>query len=667
MQVRVSDTEGSPVPDAWVMTGGAPERDWVATDRDGQASVEVTDDGLSERAVMAGKEGWHSSGVDIDDDEPPETTLAITLSPLPTEDNPGYSFQAGGDGSSPDTTECGHCHWQLGDDWASSAHASAASNAVTWDLYTGSASTADADACEDLGGAFAEGQTPGEEGTTTARCYTDQGVLPWLNDCVSANGEACDHPDRRGALEHLGSCGDCHSPAIDGAPPGQVDLASAFGVGFEGVTCDLCHKIQSVIPGGAPGLDGGFSLLRPSEDTTMSNQEFAPIIFGPYPDVTVPIMRGSYTPQMRTAGWCSACHEYAQPALRPDQALDGFPDGLPVLETWSEFLATSGGSDLVSCGTCHMPAADVESSTYDITEHDLMPSASLGWLREAGEVRHHTFAGADALTPPALAIALEQIEGGVEASVTVSNLSAGHAVPTGEPMKQLLVVVSARNDGGAVVATGGAVVPDVGGSRASGEVGESVTVDDTLLVFSGPVAEGVDESALVARFVRPTGAWIDYPGPGAGPFADPTLTAEERGIEELSFLGQVEVNEVSGEAVRLITPAPQTQAGDRVYLCAEQDHAGAPGALFAKILVDAEGNRGVAHYRAVDVASDNRIALMGSATTTHTFPLPADGGALVVTATLIRRDRAMPVAELYGWDPGDEQATAAEAELSSTR
>lgn len=657
VEVRVVDPDGAPVADAAAQLGGASEEDWAWTDAEGRATVTVTDDGVTDRWITAGKFGYTSGGVDLDELAGPDGVLAITLDPLPEEDNPAYAYQQAGDGMSPDASYCGHCHPTLGDDWAGSDHARSASNPRTWDLYTGRASGATD--CASLGGAEADGQEPGVEGGVADYCYVDEGVLGWLNDCAIEDGRACDHPDRRGALTHFGSCGDCHSPAIDGAVGGDVDLADATGVGFEGVTCDFCHKVRAVEPGGAPGLDGAITLVRPSDPTKMVGQQFDPITTGPYPDVIVGIMQGSYTPQMLEAAWCSACHQYDQPALRADQALDAtrWPDGLPIFETWGEFVASYGEDTSYGCRNCHMETVYEESSTYDITALGLSPSPNQGWWRAEGEVRHHDFPGAESLVGPSLRLALEEVDGELVATVTVINDAAGHAVPTGEPMKQLIVLVSATVDGATVLPTGGAVVPDVGGALAAGEVGADVAVDGDRIRFVG--ASLTDEGPLVVRFARPTGAWVDYAGPGTDAFSDETLEAEDKGIEELEYLGELAVSSVSGDEIVLAGAPPELLDGDRVFLDTTEDHAGAPGWLFGKVLVDADGARGVPHYRAVDVASDNRIAADDRVSTAHRFALPT--GELVVTATLLRRTHAMTVARPYGWDPEDAVVSTAEA------
>ena len=646
--VQVVDPDSEPVANAAVMLGGTSSYEWVWTDGDGLAVLPLPV-GASSDYVFAAKEGFFSTGFRLSATDS-GVSATLVLDPLPGHDNLDYNFQKGGNGSSPDTSECGHCHWTIGDDWAGSTHAAAATSPWLWDLYTGSSATlVTVEACETEGGSWLDGQEAGVPGGVVGRCYVGAGVLPWLHDNCGGTGQAaCDHPDT--TRERFGSCGDCHSPAIDGATPGQLDLALATGVAREGVTCDLCHKVASVTPGPEAGLDGGLHLLRPSAPSLLLGHEFDPVTFGPYPDVVVPIMNGSYTPQFREAAWCASCHEYAQPALHPDQDLGTrWPEGLPILETWTEYQVSPyvGGA---TCQSCHMPPLDEESSTYNISSVGLEPSIANGWVRQIGEVRHHSFS-TEGLSPPALSVLAETVDGEVVATVVVDNLSAGHAVPTGEPLRQLVVRVRAvAGDGGAVPPTGGQVVPGVGGRVAEGVLGADLLLEGDRLTLAEPIEAPLP---LQVRVARPTGSWDDYGGPGTTPFGDDSLSPEEKGLPLSSYVAEVEVLRVEGDTLVLSRTLDEARDGDGVVVTGTDDHAGASGWLYAKILVDAEGELGVAHYRAVDVMSDNRIGPGGTGTSEHRFPMPGPGDSLEITATLIHRARAAPVAQHYGWDSGD--------------
>jgi hypothetical protein len=597
--VRVVDLTGAPIEGAQVMVGGDPPDTWQSTDSQGAATVTVRDDGISDRFLLAGKEGWTSAGTDIDEEEPPEGVVEIVLKPLPTLDNPAYHFQPGGTSASETTEFCGHCHLTIADSWSVSRHNGAARNTRTWDVYTGAAAAgggATGDACDDLGGWITEGQEPGVEGGTVIRCSVSSGVLPFLHDDCGAPGQvACDHPDQRPSLTRFGACGDCHTPAQDAATPGAIDFAAATGIAHtEGVTCDLCHKIQAVTPGPAAGMDGGITLLRPSEDTNVIGQEFEPIIFGPYPDVIVPVMRGTYAPQFRDAAWCSSCHEYAQQALHPDQSVDAarWPNGVPVLETWTEYQAGGFEALGVTCQTCHMPSLPEESSTYDISEGGLLPSLDQGWLRAEGEIRDHTWT--TELLPPTLDVDVRERDGEATVTVTVHNRFAGHAVPTGEPMRQLLVQVEARDStGAALTPTAGRAVPDAGGFLAKGVVGVDVTVDGWRLDWASSEAISNISNRHSARFVRPTGGWHEDAGPGTAPWSDGALSGAARGLPQEVPLGEFAVAAADGPQVTLVDLPATLQTGDVVYLVEDDHLAGRPGWLYAKVLTSDGGERSV--------------------------------------------------------------------------
>lgn len=655
--VVVVDPDGVAVPDAWVMLGGANPDDWVLTGADGTATLDVTDDGMTDRFILAGLEGWISGGANLRETEAPDDPVTIEINPLPDADNADYSWQPGGNGDSPTSAECGHCHLTKGDDWATSAHRDSARNSHTWDLYTGAASTLSEDDCAALGGWMAEGVEPGGDTSTTTRCYVGGGVLDLLNDgCGEPDQAACDHPDQRAGLDAFGSCGDCHAPAVDGGIPGQIDLAATTGIAWdEGVTCDFCHKIRAVAPGPAPGLDGAITLERPSQPTLVTGQEFDPITFGPYPDVVVGIMKGSYAPDMRSADWCSSCHEYARGALSADMPVDSarWPEGLPLHETWSELNASPYGDLGLACHSCHMPVLDEESSTYDLSSRGVNPSVDQGWLRERGEVRHHHFPASGELEPPDLSLDVDWDATGATVQVEVFNGNAAHAVPSGEPMRQLVVLVEAVDgDGQAVTAIDGPTVPDVGGFIAMGTVGVDLVVDGTTVTLTGTPSG----APVAMRFVRPTGTWMDDAGPGTGWFD--SLPAEDKGLPILTALGTVDVIDLVGGTVTLGSTAPALQEGDIAYLVGEHDLAGAPGWLYAKTLVDRDGARGVAHHRAVDIASDNRLGVGVTGTTDYRVEAP--GGT--VSARLVRRRYAAPVAARHGWDPTDSEVATDSAE-----
>ena len=81
--------------------------------------------------------------------------------------------------------------------------------------------------------------------------------------------------------------------------------------------------------------------------------------------------------------------------------------------------------------------------------------------------------------------------------------------------------------------------------------------------------------------------------------------------------------------------------------------AGLPGTSFARVLVDKEGNRHVPHYKAVDLASDNRILPGAYQQTQLTFEPPPECSSGDVRARLIYRPLSLEESRLRGWESRD--------------
>jgi hypothetical protein len=81
--------------------------------------------------------------------------------------------------------------------------------------------------------------------------------------------------------------------------------------------------------------------------------------------------------------------------------------------------------------------------------------------------------------------------------------------------------------------------------------------------------------------------------------------------------------------------------------------AGVAGQSFARVLVDAAGERLVPHYKAIDIVSDNRLPPLEPVITTHRFALPAGCSLAAVTATALYRPVPLFLGRLRGWETLD--------------
>jgi hypothetical protein len=670
-------TDGTaPIEGAIVMqAGGQPA---FTTGPDGVFSIELTQAIPGTPTIAATKVGYRTAGVEFF--ALPERGLELALRAVKPPDNEGYVFGAPGVGDpmkDSSTAVCGHCHTTFVKQFRSSAHANAAKDPLVQDLYAGvTAAASDAAGCAALGGVYRPGLVPGSAGDAASKCYAGGGVLPDLNPgCGAPGAAACDDPALPAAQKPVtfGGCADCHAPGISGKAGGR-SLHDAVGTAFDaGNHCDVCHKARDVDLTRPAGVAGAIVLQRPHEkQSDQPNAKVVQVMFGPLPDVPNEFMGGSYQPKFATSELCGGCHQQRQEALLPGSALDAarWPDGLPTLDTYAEWQESSFNTPGTPCQLCHMPADDSGlKSTVDVTNEG-NASIAFGFVRPPEQLRKHIFRGPlegaprfiDSALNLVLEIKLGTGAGGaavVKATVTVQNTLAGHAIPTGEPMRALLSVVRAEGCGETWAAADGATIQDGGGALGRGTVGGDVQANGATLGWASGAA--VAKAGMRVRAVRPTGAFDDYAGIGF--FADAGLTPEDKGLQIFAPVGEATVVGAAGGDVAL-DAAIAVQSGDVVYLgdalpasledgAASLALAGAAGYTFAKTLVDPTGARHVPHYRAVDIASDNRIAPQGSAKAEHTFAIPAGCASGKVTATLVYRPVPADMARLRGWPAKD--------------
>lgn len=642
-QVRVVQVrlDGVPAPDAIVMLGGD-ERRWP-TDAHGTARVPSASLG-PDAVVMAAHEQARTRAVELA--KAGAGMLALDLQTLDPTDNARYVF---GDPGEPErrgsTEQCGHCHVSINADWFESPHRGAAKNPVVVDLYAGTSSALSTQAaCAERGGTWRASPSPGS-GELGERCHVGDGVLPALNPC---GGEA------RCVPESFGGCADCHAPGIDGRLGGR-DLLEARGFAYDyGVHCDVCHKVEAIHEADPPGVAGRLGLRRPSEPSPSPGLgDWKPVTFGPRPDVPNPLMGGVERTHFHDGRLCAGCHQLDQPALVPGTALDTarWPGGaLPIHSTYEEWK--SGPSAGSPCPSCHMPPNPGVGNSADLFNMFGGPEGiAAGWERAPGSVRRHSWLGprapASGFARLAAALFVEKTlaPGEVVAEVTVENAGAGHALPTGEPMRSVLLVVSARCGDSRLDAVGGDAIPDFGGYYARKATGQDWT--------DWPGAKKGQRVTVISR----TGKHRDYEG--FGPFGDGRFTKEQKGMPEDVAAGSRLITSVQGSKVTFDAPLPSGDVAYRVDAPSSPKdgslslaRAGAAGFAFARVLVGTDGRRMVPHFLAVDLASDNRILPGRAVTTKHRFKStcaePTVEAALVYRALPfeLARERGFPLTEL---------------------
>lgn len=665
---HVVDQDGNPVPQAIVLQAGRSDEPTQLSSADGSFTLAMTYSGVGIPTVVATKLGYRTAGLEVY--EVPDGAVELVLRAAEPPDNEAYVYGEPGKGKDPSTAFCGHCHDSIAAEFQTSGHARATREPLVQAIYAGTTfAHSNESACLAAGGRWLIGKVPGTASDTTSKCYVGGGVLPDLNlQCGGADEPACDDPSLPQAARPtaFGRCADCHSPGMYGKAGGR-DLHDAVGIAYEnGVHCDFCHKVADVDLAKPAGTGGRLKVQRPSE--TFSDGppggKLRQVMFGPLLDVPNPNMGGSLQPKFATAELCAGCHEHHQEALVPGTSLaERFADGLPVHTTYSEWLEGPYSKAGVHCQRCHMPANDKLDSAADLGNAETA-SITYGFPRPSEQIRRHTFQGPlvkqSPKSPRLIDAALAQTLGAtidgdeLEVTVDVGNLGCGHAVPTGEPMRAVLLVLEASCDGTALSAIDGLTLDEVGGSRARGVVGGDLTLVGNTVTWSA--AASTAKPGDVLRVVRATGSHHDYDGVGL--FAGATLAAADKGMPILKPVGEAKVMSVSGDTLMLDGPL-LAEPGDIAYLgdaLATTEGqtslalAGRPGLSFARVLVDAAGNLQVPHHRAIDMVRDNRIAPTKVQRSTYRFALApsCSGKSALIETTLLYRPLPQSMAALRG-------------------
>jgi Carboxypeptidase regulatory-like domain len=353
-----------------------------------------------------------------------DAAVVIRLDPLPTDDDPAHVFH--------DPADCRVCHQDVYDQWNASTMAHTNGNRWVDNLYNGTDIT------------MPRGPAP------------DPANPPYFGFLASHNADPA-HPDRRG------ECANCHQPEYVGTAPTNTSFNDFQGAGMHGIACEFCHKIVDVdvspegiarpnLVAGERGLPAKTTMLRSSLDPR--------VIFGPLDDVTfpgTPLMRGAHAPVVADSRLCASCHEdHADSRDANGDFLERY-DGPPSQTTYSEWAASRYAAEGIHCQDCHMPATGADRFC------SVTPNT-----RDPSQVRSHVFEGTSpeflkraATLRVTTAVAGDALAVGVD----VTNVGAGHSLPTGVTLRNMILVVLATDRAGTpLAARSQRVVPNWGGT-----------------------------------------------------------------------------------------------------------------------------------------------------------------------------------------------------------
>jgi hypothetical protein len=198
-------------------------------------------------------------------------------------------------------------------------------------------------------------------------------------------------------------CYECHEPVRTLDTGGS----SVDGLAAEGVTCDLCHGTKIV----GKGKDKWFAPVQSKKK------------YGPLEDAVSSDHPCEYSSIFDKAEFCLTCHGDSQNA-----------HGVAFCSTEKEWQKTEFARRNVTCQDCHMPAREGKA-------------APLGKMRD--KIHSHEFLGGYStdLLNDCADIRLELSGEGKrkKLKVEITNNTVGHALPTGSPMRMVVLSIVAKD------------------------------------------------------------------------------------------------------------------------------------------------------------------------------------------------------------------------------
>jgi hypothetical protein len=350
----------------------------------------------------------------------PASGVQILLDPTPTGQAANYIWLT------PDVDGCGACHPDPVGHWTLSLMAKTGLNQWVYDMYNGTGTA---------GG---------------------MGGFVYVRDSMHA------------ATNPKGECGACHQPERwikDPNKPALDDISSPSQEALHGISCEVCHKVGNVneanfnLPGFYPGAA---TVTLPDFGLGEGQVEYGTLWDVTYRDSFPPLqpgsMRASYQPQL-VAELCALCHED-----RNDLDQDQQFNDVPARETYSEWLASDYGDpnspSYKTCVDCHMEPYGGSGIICNV------PGAGLP--RDPNTIGTHRIEGTTAeFLEEAVELTMQVTQGGgqIEVEVSIENTETGHHVPSGESMRNVILLVEAWRvaDGSPLSYTGTQTVDELGG------------------------------------------------------------------------------------------------------------------------------------------------------------------------------------------------------------
>jgi cytochrome c554/c'-like protein len=207
------------------------------------------------------------------------------------------------------------------------------------------------------------------------------------------------------------ACLVCHAPVAYFNNDPKLTQA----ISREGVSCDFCHSIAEALSGTMEGPQFRF--------------EFGGVKQGPLKNSKSPAHQTRFNGLYQQSQFCKGCHEQKS------------QKGIPIIATWSEWKESPYPDKGITCQKCHMEqipgktvAVSVQQNTRNrISNHDIAAGHSLTKRRQALEIK---------------IVTIETHKNRIQVQVDLTNTGAGHKMPTGLPIKKIILEVKVQNSHG---------------------------------------------------------------------------------------------------------------------------------------------------------------------------------------------------------------------------
>ncbi|KMP10637.1 hypothetical protein UR09_05630 [Candidatus Nitromaritima sp. SCGC AAA799-A02] len=210
-------------------------------------------------------------------------------------------------------------------------------------------------------------------------------------------------------------CFRCHSPIA--LKTGDLKLEEE--ISREGVNCDFCHSVSGI---------------KRENIRFQYDHEFGNLKQGPLKNVESPVHKTRFNELFRQSKFCAGCHEFET------------PNGIKLIETYSEWKGSPYPGENTHCQDCHMrkvkgkivASTIVETKEEKFSSHDIAGGHSLAMREKSLDI---------------IISDVEQVKQKLVVTVEITNKGAGHKIPTGLPSKKIVLRIVVQSKNGKVLKT----------------------------------------------------------------------------------------------------------------------------------------------------------------------------------------------------------------------